>query len=70
MSCFKKKNTDDIQNEKVSKSIEAQIKDDRKKQDSQIKLLLLGSAHLNARRFIFYYFNKVFNNLMSKGGLV
>jgi len=52
MSCFKKKTSEDVQNEKVSKSIEAQIKDDRKRQENQIKLLLLGTGASGKSTFL------------------
>lgn len=49
MSCFKKKTSEDVENEKISKNIEAQIKEDRKKEANQIKLLLLGELFLASR---------------------
>jgi len=45
MSCFKRRTQEDVENEKISKNIEQQIKDDRKKESNQIKLLLLGAPH-------------------------
>jgi len=52
MSCFKKKSEADVQNEKVSKKIENEIKDERKKQDNQIKLLLLGTGASGKSTFL------------------
>lgn len=53
MSCFgKKKTSDDVENEKVSKNIEAQIKEDRKKESNQIKLLLLGTGASGKSTFL------------------
>lgn len=42
MFCGKSKTQEDIENEKISKDIEAKLKEDRKNKSSQIKLLLLG----------------------------
>jgi len=41
-----------VQNEKVSKSIETQIKEDRKRQENQIKLLLLGTGASGKSTFL------------------
>jgi len=52
MSCFKKRSTEDVENEKISKNIENQIKEDRKKESNQIKLLLLGAqGSISVKRF-------------------
>jgi len=53
MSCFGKKKThEDVENEKVSKNIENQIKEDRKKEANQIKLLLLGTGASGKSTFL------------------
>lgn len=53
MACFSKKKTqEDIANEKVSRNIEAQIKEERKRSNNQIKLLLLGTGASGKSTFL------------------
>jgi len=52
MACFRRKTEEDVENEKTSRLIEQQIKDERKNAATQIKLLLLGTGASGKSTFL------------------